>query len=254
MRHHFVDEVPPDREFSAGEFGVRGRQVIHEILRRGKTPIVVGGSGLYVKSLIDGLFEGPGADKEFREILDKRLAVEGVRTLIEELKRVDQEAAAASDPTKPRRIIRALEVYHLTGQPISRQQRERKAAIDFEAVQFGLAWERAALYRRIDRRCEEMVAAGLLEEVDRLERLGFDSSLNALNTVGYAEAFAYRRGSIGFEEMMQLFKQNSRRYAKRQLTWFRRDKRICWIKMDESRAAADVAEEIASKFQRNAGG
>ncbi len=214
---------------------------------------MVGGSGLYVRSLIDGLFEGPSADKEFREILEKRLATEGVQALIEELKRVDPEAAASADPTKPRRIIRALEVYHLTGEPISRRQRERKSVIDFESVQFGLRWERVALYRRIERRCEEMVAAGLLEEVDRLERLGFDSSMNALNTVGYAEAFAYRRGTISFEEMMRLFKQNSRRYAKSQLTWFRRDKRICWIKMDESRAAADIAEEIASKFQQSSG-
>jgi tRNA dimethylallyltransferase len=152
------------------------------------------------------------------------------------------------DPTKHRRIVRALEVYHLTGRPISEHHMAQRIQIDFAPVIFGLAWERKQLYARIERRCEQMLAGGLLEEVDRLETIGYDSSFNALNTVGYAEASAYRRGKISYAEMVRLFKQNSRRYAKRQLTWFRRDSRINWVHLDENSRVEDVASTIARQF------
>ncbi len=214
----------------------------------GRTPLVIGGSGLYVQSLIDGFFEGPGADSEFREILQRRLKSAGVSSLVEELQRIDPETASRIDPTKPRRVMRALEVYHLTGTPLSRIQRESKLTVDFEPCMYGLRWDRKDLYARIERRCDQMVGAGLLAEVDALEGRGYSDRMNSLNTVGYAEVFAYRRGETGYEEMLRLFKQNSRRYAKRQLTWFRRDSRIQWIAMDESRSAADVAEQIGRDF------
>jgi tRNA dimethylallyltransferase len=246
--HHFVDERDPDADFDAGEFGVRGRAVIDEIFCRGGTPLVIGGSGLYVQSLIDGFFEGPGADPDFREILERRLKSAGVGPLVEELRRIDPDAASRVDPTKPRRVIRALEVYHMTGIPLSRIQRESKVTIDFEPRMYGLRWDRKDLYARIERRCDQMIEAGLLAEVDALEKRGYTDRMNSLNTVGYAEVFAYRRGETSYEEMLRLFKQNSRRYAKRQLTWFRRDSRIQWIAMDESRAAADVAEQVKRDF------
>jgi tRNA dimethylallyltransferase len=248
--HHFVDEIPPDRDFSAGEFGERGRGVIEELFSRGRIPIVVGGSGLYIQSLVDGFFEGPGADRELRSSLERRLAEEGVDTLFAELERVDPEYAAKVDRTKPRRIIRALEVFVLTGEPISRRQKESRMEIRFAAEMFGLEWDRIDLYRRINARCDEMLRAGLLDEVERLEARGYGPELNALNTVGYAEAFAYRSGRISYDEMVRLFKQNSRRYAKRQMTWFRRDRRIRWIRMDEHRIPGDVASEISQIFQR----
>jgi tRNA dimethylallyltransferase len=210
----------------------------------------VGGSGLYIRSLIDGLFEGPQADKEYREFLERRVREGEAAQLLDELKEIDPITAAKSDPTKPRRIIRALEVYHITGQPMSALQLEQKINIDFIPCIFGLEWNRKALYHCIERRCEEMVASGLLDEVERLEKKGYTTRLNALNTVGYAEAFAYRKGEISYNEMMRLFKQNTRRYAKRQLTWFRRDARIRWIQMDEGRETAEVAKEIAQIFSR----
>lgn len=246
--HHFVDELPPDRDFSAGEFGERAARVIEVIFARARIPIVVGGSGLYVQALIDGFFEGPGADKEFREALARRIAAGELPELIDELRAVDPVSAARIDSTKPRRIIRALEVYHITGKPISQLHREAKREITFTPVLFGLAWERQTLYARIDQRCEEMLRAGLLKEAESLERRGYTSRLNALNTVGYAEAFAYRRGEISYEEMVRLFKQNTRRYAKRQLTWFRRDRRIRWIRMDEYADPAQVAAVIYDLF------
>jgi len=249
VRHYFVDELMPDQDFNAGEFGTRGRKIIQEALDRKKTPIVVGGSGLYVRSLIDGLFEGPGADKPFRERMEARVEAGEVLELIEELRQVDPAVAETADPTKPRRIIRALEIHHLTGTPISVHHRDHRISLAFTPIMFGLAWARKELYERIERRCDEMLANGFLQEVEELERMGYNRLVNALNTVGYAEVFACRSGEISYEEMIRLFKQNSRRYAKRQLTWFRRDERIQWIHVDKQRVAKEVAAEITRVFR-----
>jgi tRNA dimethylallyltransferase len=246
--HHFVDSLDPGEDFNAGRFGEEGRRVVSGILNRNKLPIIVGGSGLYVRSLIDGLFDGPGADKEFRDVLEGRLAREGIESLVDELRRVDPVSAERIDPTKPRRVIRALEVHRLTGSPLSQLHALQEVFIPFESVQFGLAWDRAVLNRRIEARCDAMVASGLLDEVEKLASMGWDDTLNALNTVGYAEAFALRRGEIPREEFLRLFKQNSRRYAKRQMTWFRRDGRIQWMTMDGTQGLENVAATIAEKF------
>ena len=248
IRHYFVDELLPDQEFNAGQFGERGREVIQAISKKNKLPIVAGGSGLYVRSLIDGLFEGPGADMEFRATMEKNVREGHLSRLLEELKRLDPESAARIDSTKPRRIIRALEVHRSAGKPLSQLQKELKVAIDFSPVLFGLLWEREVLYRRIEARCERMIEEGMFTEVEKLRAMGFDDSLNALNTVGYAEAFAYTRGEMSYNEFVRLFKQNSRRYAKRQMTWFRRDARVKWIEMNDKRSAEDVAREIGGEF------
>jgi tRNA dimethylallyltransferase len=246
--HHFVDLLEPSEEFNAGHFGEEGRRVIKEVFARGATPIVVGGSGLYVRSLIDGLFVGPGADKEYRSLLERRLESEGIDALVEDLRHIDPESARRIDPTKPRRIIRALEVFHLTGEPLSRLHDRQQIAIPFEPILFGLAWERGELYKRIEARCDAMIAAGLLNEVEQIAALGYDDRVNALNTVGYAEVFAYRRGEIAYEEMLRLFKQNSRRYAKRQLTWFRRDERVFWMTMNDESSSEAIADTILKKI------
>jgi len=180
--------------------------------------------------------------------MEARIRAHGIEPLLDELRRVDPATAETADMTKPRRIIRALEVYHATGVPISEHHRAQRVQIDFYPVLFGLDWDRKQLYERIERRCEQMLAQGLLEEVENLERRGFDDSLNALNTVGYAEAIAYRKGEISHSELVSLFKQNSRRYAKRQMTWFRRDPRIAWIRVNEATRFETVAREIAEQF------
>jgi tRNA dimethylallyltransferase len=248
--HHFVDELHPDEKFNAGLFGTEGRERIDAIIARRRLPIVVGGSGLYVRSLIDGFFEGPGADKEFRASLESMVEQGRVEELIVRLRRVDPVSALSADPTKPRRIIRALEVYHQTGRSLSELHKEHPVDIRFTPRMFGLSWDRRALYERINGRCDEMIRAGLLEEVERLEQRGYTDTLNALNTVGYAEAFAYRRGETSHDEFVRLFKQNSRRYAKRQLTWFRRDGRIRWIEMSSDRGPEEIAGEIAAEFSK----
>jgi tRNA dimethylallyltransferase len=249
VRHHFIDEILPDQEFNAGEYGARGREVIDAIFGRGHMPLVVGGSGLYVQSLIDGFFEGPGADWEYRKMLEERIQQGKLDELISELRTVDPVSASRIDPTKPRRVVRALEVHHTTGKPLSVLQLEGRIIVHFTPFFFGLEWERTALYRRVNARCEEMLRDGLLEEVNRLEGMGYGSSLNALRTVGYAEAFAYHSGKITYDEMVRLFKQNSRRYAKRQVTWFRRDERTEWVRMDNETASEEIARQIARRLE-----
>ena len=247
--HHFVDVLTPDQDYNAGRFGEEGRRVIDEILSCGRTPIVVGGSGLYVRALIDGLFVGPGSDPEFRAIIEERLRTEGLRAVIEELRRVDPGSAARIDPTKPRRIVRALEVFHATGRPLSELHASAPPEITFAPALSGLLRERKDLYARIDLRCGEMIDDGLVREAEELERRGYSSSLNSLNTVGYREAFSFLKGEIDRDGMLRLFRRNSRRYAKRQMTWFRRDARIRWIAMNSRSSEEETAAGIERAFR-----
>ena len=232
--HHFVDIIDPDEEFNAGMFGGQARDAIDEIFGRGNLPLAVGGSGLYVKSLIDGLFDGPGADREFRRLMEERLERGELSVLIEELRRIDPDAATRIDPTKPRRVIRALEVYHTTGRTMSTVQQEDKPVITFKALLLGLTLDRRELYRRIDKRVDEMLLKGLVVEVSTLLARGHSRGMNALNTVGYAEVFAMLAGEISEAEMVRLIKRNTRHYAKRQLTWFAADRRITWFPADSA--------------------
>ncbi len=228
--HYFVDTLNPGEEFNAGEYGVRGRELIENLYLRGKVPLIVGGSGLYVRALVDGFFEGVPADPDLRSELSSRLRDEGGQSLLEELREIDPASASRMLPSNTRRIIRALEVYRVTGTPISELQKSR-AEIPFEPLFAGLEWNRRELYARINRRVDSMIANGLVEEVKSLVASGNPIGLNALKTTGYKEVFAHLAGELTFDEMVPLIKQNSRRYAKRQLTWFRRDERIRWFEV-----------------------
>lgn len=246
--HHFISILEPEEEYNAGMFGKDARVAIQEIISRKKLPLLVGGSGLYIKSVVDGLFEGPGKDPEIRTRLEDKLEKEGAAVLFAELKRVDPISASKAPPTKPRRIIRALEVYYITGQPISQLHAKQSNEPEFETVQFALEWDRKTLYARINHRVDTMIEMGLLAEVKHLKEKNFSATLNALNTVGYKEVFNYLDGVYDFNEMLRLIKQNTRRFAKRQLTWFRADKRIHWIPMNEKKSLEEAAEEIRKKF------
>ncbi len=247
VKHYFIDMLAPDEEYNSGTFGIEGREIIKKILKRKKVPLVVGGSGLYMQALIDGFFEGPSADQSLRQKLNDRLKREGIQSLLGELTSVDPVAASNMLPTNIRRIIRALEVYYLTGMPISRLQQERPS-IQFTPFFAGLAWKRELLYERINSRIDWMLHAGLIEEVRHLQRLGYTHQLNALQTVGYKEAFKYLDGALTYERMTELIKQNSRRYAKRQLTWFRRDRRIHWFTLRSEKEFPRVAGKISHAF------
>ncbi len=245
IRHHFIDILNPTEEYSAGQYGTEARRTVQQILRRGRTPILTGGSGLYLKAVIDGLFEGPGKDPDLRYRLEQQVKTEGAESLYETLKRIDPVSAEKTSPTKPRRIIRALEVYYATGTPISRFHIEQKREPSFAFVQVGLDWERKELYQRINDRVEGMMLRGFVEEVERLREMGFERTSNALNTVGYKEMFDYLEGNVSLEEAVELMKRNTRRFAKRQLTWFRADKRIAWLKVNGQTSFEKLADRVA---------
>ncbi len=249
--HHFIDLLEPDQRFNAGDFQVKGRESIAGILERGKLPLVSGGTGLYIQAVIDGFFEQPGISGEVRSILEQRLEMEGRDALYRELQKVDPRSAKMMDASKYRRVIRALEVFHETGKPISQHHSEHTVKDIYDAAFFGLDWERSVLYDRINHRVDSMLKAGFLDEVERLRAMGFDDRFQSLQTVGYKEAFAYLRKEISKDRMVELMKQNTRRFAKRQMTWFRREERMHWFKIsreEEINAFADViAERVEHK-------
>lgn len=246
--HHFMEELNLNEEFNAGDFGKKGREVVDDIFSRGKQPIIVGGSGLYIRSLIDGLFEEEVEDEEIREKLYDKLKLKGKEFMYNELKEIDKIAAATMIPANIRRVIRALEIYYATGKKIS-DLHKNKIKISFEAVQVGLNWERKILYERINIRVDEMLDAGLVDEVRELKNMGYDpKEYNSLNTVGIKEVFSYLDNEITQSNMIDLIKQNSRRYAKRQMTWFRQDKRINWVNLNESMDIKYIAGEVVSFF------
>jgi tRNA dimethylallyltransferase len=248
VHHHFIDGLNPDKDFNSGDFGSKGRVIIEEIFRKGKTPIVVGGSGLYLRALTDGFFDGPPADPSMRQLLYRRLEEEGGEVLLKELHEVDPISASRMLPSNSRRIVRALEVYKITGVPISELQKS-KIIINFVPVYIGIMWDRKKLYDRINRRVDIMIDKGLVEEVTRLRQMGYASSLNALQTVGYKEVFDYLESKTNYDRMVELIKQNSRRYAKRQLTWFRHDDRIKWFNIDDDKKFTEIADEIINHFR-----
>jgi tRNA dimethylallyltransferase len=257
FRHYFIGELELDEEFNAGEYGKKSRKLISEVFSTDKIPIVVGGSGLYISSLIYGLFDYKEAaediafkekQKDVRKELEERLKKEGVEELLGELYKVDETSANKMTNANNRRIIRALEVYYTTGIPISKLQ-ANKIDVGFEAVQYGLDRERSILYDRINKRVDEMLEKGLVEEIKSLKNRGYNYlDYNSLNTVGVKEVFDYLSGTIGYDRMVELIKQNTRRFAKRQLTWFRKDKNIKWIDVNEAGGLESAALRIYNTF------
>ncbi len=228
VAHHFVDELNPGEPWAAGRFAERANERIRAILDGGQAPLVVGGSTLYLEALVHGLAPVPAADLAVRAELMREIASGKNAALFEELRRVDVTAAATLDPTKSQRLVRALEVYRTTGRPIS----------SFHAVTTDvphsyrvvvLTRPRDVLYRRIEQRVEQMLADGLVEENRRLLAAGYRLDTNPLRTIGYQEPIAYLEGAITHAEMVSRLKRNTRRYAKRQLTWFRRHSEYEWI-------------------------
>ena len=248
--HHFIDILTPDTHFSAGDFAEQGRRAIAAIIARTKLPIITGGTGLYVEALVDGLFEGPPIQPELRIQLEEKAEAEGGEELLEDLRKVDPVAAQRMLPTNIRRIIRALEVYYTTGIPITVHHEQQQHDQMYHAVFAGLAWDRKSLYERINRRVDQMLDAGFLDEVGRLIEMGYDERYKSLQTVGYKEAFAYIRHEVTFDRMVELMKQNTRRFAKRQLTWFRPDARICWYPIADEKEIGDIAVKILQTNDR----
>ncbi len=230
IRHHLIDIVDPCEQYTAGRFRMDATRAIEKITERGHLSIVAGGTGLYIRALTEGLFDGPSGDRSIREELLEEARLRGRKGLHEMLREVDPESARAIHPNNTKRVIRALEVFRLSGRPISAFHREALPdAPLFVALKIGLTMERPLLYERIDRRVEEMIQDGLVEETEGLLKRGYDEKCGAMGGLGYKECLAYLRGHITLEEAIRLIKRNTRHYAKRQMTWFRRDLGIKWF-------------------------
>ena len=251
--HHMLDVVSPEESYSVGRYVQEAGACAEDIARRGKMPIVVGGTGLYMDSLVRGIdfAESPGDDSLRRE-LEGIGRSRGGEALLDMLREFDPEAAARIHPNNLKRIIRAIEIYRLTGKTITRHDEESRLRPDaFEAVRIVLSFEdREKLYERIDRRVDVMMERGLLEEVRALLEGGLSRESTAMAAIGYKELAEYLDGECGLEDAVQRIKQGSRRYAKRQLTWFRRCGDAKWIYVDKCRDFDEV-RQIATDFIRD---
>jgi len=234
IRHHLIDVADPAQLFSAADFSAAADAAIKDIAGRGKRVIVAGGTGLYIRALVKGLVDSPGGTGELRRTLQDEAARDGNEAMLERLRQVDPDLAAGLHPNNLVRIIRALEVYHLTGIPLSRFQKEHAfAARRYDTLQIGISVDRGLLYQRIDERVERMLADGLLNEVSTLLEAGFGRDLKSMRSIGYKEAAAHLCGELSKEEAVRLIKRDTRHYAKRQLTWFKADPDILWFEYPE---------------------
>ena len=234
--HHFIQERSLHEPFSAGTFAEEANARIREVLHRGRVPLVVGGSTLYLHALQEGLADIPDVPDAVRAQLNERLETEGPAALYAELEAVDPTQAAKADPTKTHRVIRALEVYHATGRPLTYYY-ENQPDPPFTYRTVVLNRDRRELYDRINQRVEQMLDAGLLDEVRTvMEMDGVRLDEPPLSTIGYREPIQHLRGEMDRAEMVRLVKRNTRRYAKRQLTWFRRYDHYEWWEADPTTA------------------
>jgi tRNA dimethylallyltransferase len=228
--HHLIDVADPDEDFTAARFSEEASAAIADISGRGRLSIVAGGTGLYMRALLGGIFKGPGRDEALRK---KLLALEP-EELYARLKEADPAAAEKIHPNNLMRVVRAVEVYELTGEPISRLQTEHAfSERRFDALKLGMRLERDELYQRINERAEHMVEAGLEKEARGLLAMGYTPDLKPMRGLGYKEMVSYINGECALDEAIALIKQRTRNYAKRQLTWFGRDREVEWFKPGE---------------------
>ncbi len=228
LPHHLLDLVWPDESFTLAEYQALATAAIADIWGRGKLPLLVGGTGLYVRAVVDGLaIPQVPPNAELRAELEARAAAEGAAALFERLAALDPVAAARMDPGNVRRLVRALEVCLVTGRPFSAQQAQR--ATPYRPLPLGLNMERAALYARADARIEAMLAAGLVVETQSLVDRGYSWRLPAMSSLGYREIGAFLRGELTLPEAVERFKLATHKYIRRQLTWFHPDRRITWL-------------------------
>ena len=252
--HHMIDVADPDEDFSVARYVEMAAQCVDDVLARGKLPIVAGGTGLYIDSLLSGRTFAPfSPDSALRGELERELEEKGGQAMLEALAQVDPEAAQRLHPNDHKRIIRALEVYRSTGKTITQHNRETQAIPPrYDALTIGLAFQdRQAMWRRIDQRVDEMVAAGLEDEVRRLLTSGISPKCTAMQAIGYKEFTQALSGEMTWQEAADVVKLRSRQYAKRQLTWFGRNPNTRWVRWDDPpefeqgrRASTEYMEEF----------
>lgn len=228
IRHYMLDCIMPNTDFNVAVYAKMAREAIDKIVECGKVPVLVGGTGLYVDNIIDNIYLAEmKTDYVLRAFLERTAKQKGNEHVHSMLSEVDMEAALRIHPNNVKRVIRALEVYYSTGKTITEQQREsKKGENPYNTIAFMPDWKRDELYERIDRRVDMMIQQGLVDEVKRLAEYGYSKSLNSMQGIGYKEIFEYLEGKISLDEAITLIKKNSRNYAKRQITWFKRNDKI----------------------------
>lgn len=244
--HHLIDVANPDENFTASDFSQLGRRALYAIRERGRLPVIVGGTGLYIHALLHGLVDAPGADSGLRAtLLQEEEKCEGI--LFARLQSLDPVLARRLPPNDLVRIVRGLEVHALSGRCLSDIQAEHASRKSpFRVITFGLTMPRDDLYRRIDQRVCQMIKDGLVQEVEGLLNKGYSPDSKSMRTIGYREIVQYISGNLSLEEAVSLIQRDSRRYAKRQLTWFNKVKSIIWL--DSSGEFAKVLKLIESFF------
>jgi len=246
--HHLVDVAEPHCQFTAADFVRQALKAIRTIDQRHHLPIIVGGTGLYFKALLSGLFPGPGRDDSLREKLHLRIKADGLESLWRELHEVDPTYARLIGCRDKVRIIRALEVFYLTQKPLSAHFRATRSPLrGFHPLKIGLKLEREELYRRIEARVEKMFEGGLVEEVRSLLARGVRETAPPFRALGYKHVLRHLRGEISLDEAVSLTKKDTRHYAKRQMTWFRKMEGIRWFEADDLRSLEEYLEvELAA--------
>lgn len=242
-KHHFINSHSITDNFSVGDFEKQGLALLQDIFQKHDTAILAGGSGLYIKAICEGFDELPSASSEIRDRLNQELNDKGILYLQGQLKTADPVYYSQVDLSNPQRLIRALEVFEATGKPFSAYRKAVNNKRAFRCIKVGLNLPRDILYQRINQRVDAMINQGLTEEVRSL--LPF-RHYNALNTVGYSEIFDYFDGKTDLNTAIELIKQNTRRFAKRQLTWFRKDQETKWIMTNESDPIKVILEMLIS--------
>lgn len=248
VRHHFIDMLMPDENFDAKQFEDESLRIISSLHSKNIIPIVTGGTGLYIKALTEGMFD-TASDEGLRvKLLQRTNDDQGKLSLYDELKSVDPVSASRMLPQNYKRVVRALEVYYITGRPIWEHHSEYRRELDITFYQYALNWPRNLLYENINLRVDRMIEYGLEREVRMLLEMGYNRNINSLNTVGYSEIISYICGEVPFDTAVELIKRNSRRYAKRQMTWFRRDENIKWFDIDSPGQLTAICDNICRDF------
>ena len=248
IRHHLMDFLSPDQEFTAGQYMSEGRKVLADIKRRGHLPLVVGGTGLYFHALLNGLFHGPSRSNALRKRFYQQAEHKGVTHLHRLLQRVDPVSARRISPRDQPKIIRALEVFFLTSKPLSVHFRvPPKGLQGFQLLRVALNQPRPLLCERINKRVDRMFSGGLIEEVQSILDKGILPTCKPLKSLGYAQSIGYLQGSISLPTAVASTKQATRQYAKRQMTWFRKEPEILWFHGfgDEKKVALEIEANVA---------
>ena len=254
VKHHMIDIVNPDEAFDAAKFSTKADEMIKDFAKRDIIPFVAGGTGLYIKSLVDGLFRLTPADPKILKRLEIEAEEKGLESLHNRLSICDPDSATRIHFNDSFRIIRALEVFETTGKPISTYHAEHNFADrKYRVLKIGLKMERELLYERINRRVDIMLDEGLLKEVESLIDKGYSPSLKAMKSLGYRHMAEYISGETSWDEAVRTLKRDTRRYAKRQLTWFRADSEIIWIEPDNIDKASKIIKNFLNKSKNTVG-